>query len=276
MAQFYAIKKPQQHVECKKQIDALTMTYENKLSEQKERIFNLVDENKKLTEELAKYRKKDSEISSALMLALSKAQEIENSAKQRYAMEIERLKLFHTKWVAHYEKIRKSLPADENVITAESFLFEMDKILGFKSPVFVTGEKDVAKQYLSETKRLNPENSKISYSSSKKSDDEEDFNLSDFIAASSSITGQTKTNSITGQTKTNRPSYQSENISIYKNSAINANIKSDKIKDFVPYVKSKNNAVNSESGLDLNEVLSPKNLPNLETLLAEIEKIKKK
>ena len=67
--------------DVKIEIDRQKSEYENTLFGQKERIFSLREENKKLKEELESYQKKDKQISSALVLALQKAREIEETAK---------------------------------------------------------------------------------------------------------------------------------------------------------------------------------------------------
>lgn len=154
-------KKFSNITEYENYIKNLVYSYEDKLSDQKERIFSLVEENKKLYIELKEFKDKDSQISKALMVALQKAKEIEEAAKEKYNMEIERLKLFHHKWISYYEKIKKIMPIDENMLTAEEFLNKMDNILGLQNNSINKDNNDAMLQFLDETKRLEKQNKDI-------------------------------------------------------------------------------------------------------------------
>jgi len=148
-------KKPATAAEFENYIKNLVYSYENKLSDQKDRIFTLVEENKNLYEELEHYKEKDSQISKTLMVAVQKAKEIEDAAKQKYNMEIERLKIFHHKWVSYYAELKNTLPQDENTMSAEEFLIKMDKILGVESSALKTNQdSEAVAQFLDESKRL--------------------------------------------------------------------------------------------------------------------------
>lgn len=111
-------------------IHSMKMEYENRLAVQKERIFELVERNKKAEEELESYRKKDDEISSALLGAVAKAKDIEQEAELRYENELNRLQVFHAKWVRYYNEIRTKYPLDDDLLSVEKFLTEMNRILG--------------------------------------------------------------------------------------------------------------------------------------------------
>ena len=120
--------------DVKIEIDRQKSEYENTLFGQKERIFSLREENKKLKEELESYQKKDKQISSALVLALQKAREIEETAKIKSGLEMLRLKEFHRKWVSYYEKVQKLFPEDEKIKSAGIFLKKMQEILHIGIP----------------------------------------------------------------------------------------------------------------------------------------------
>jgi regulator of replication initiation timing len=192
-------KKSFTPAEVENYIKKTVYSYENKLSEQKERIFSLLEENKNLLNELDDYREKDGQISKALVAAVGKAKEIEDAAMQKYDRELERLKNFHSKWVSYYGQIKNKLPHNEDILSVEEFLKKMDGILGLNSPQLKSEDDDAAAQYISESKRLNKTAVK---------------GKSDGIAA------------------TLPPEY--------------------------------------DSGLDMNEVLNPKNLPELEQLIKEM------
>ena len=192
-------KKPATPAEYENYIQKLVYSYEDKLSDQKERIFSLVEENKYLNGQLSVYKDKDAQISKALTIAVTKAKEIEDAAKLKYNMEIERLKVFHHKWVAYYADIKNKIPINDNVLSAEAFLIKMDKILGLDSEEFkISEDAGAMAQFIEENKRLQ---------------------------------------------------------NIQKQSDINNSAAT------IPP---------SESGLDMNEVLNPKNLPELDVLIKEM------
>ena len=117
--------------------------------------LHLVEENKRLSGQLVELKGRDSQISKALMAAISKAKEIEDAATVRYRMEVERLKVFHGKWVTYYSEIKSRLPLNEDVLAAESMLKKMDAILGVSSPAFSRKEDSSAvAQFLDENRRL--------------------------------------------------------------------------------------------------------------------------
>lgn len=138
-------KKPAEYEEYIKKI---VLSYENKLSDQKDRIFALIEENKKLVSQLGEFREKDRQISKTLMVAVQKAKEIEDAAKAKYNMEIERLKLFHSKWTSYYQSIKDKLPQSADIAKIEAFLNRMDEILGFNQA------EDANRQYHEERQRL--------------------------------------------------------------------------------------------------------------------------
>lgn len=145
-------KKPLPPKEYEEYIKKIVFSYENKLSDQKDRIFALVEENKKIKQQLEGLIEKDAQISKTLTVAVQKAKEIEDAAKAKYNMEIERLKLFHSKWVSYYENIKYKLPANQETAQVEVFLKKMDEILGFKGN---QKENYASEQYNQEIKRLN-------------------------------------------------------------------------------------------------------------------------
>lgn len=155
MAEFFDGKKAATQADYENYIRKLVVSYENKLADQKERIFSLVEENRELAEQVAVFKGKDAQISRALTVAISKAKEIEDSAKLKYDMEIERLKAFHIKWVSYYDDIKNKLPVTDKMLSAEAFLAEMDRILGLKSAAFTEKDDGIAMaQFVEESKRL--------------------------------------------------------------------------------------------------------------------------
>lgn len=75
------------------------------MADQKERIFRLVDENKKLEEELAEMKKAQGNVSMALLYANEKAAEIIADARKLADAEMERVRVFKSKWEFFAKKI---------------------------------------------------------------------------------------------------------------------------------------------------------------------------
>ena len=154
----------------------LTLQYENTLAEQKDRIFELKGSISMAEKLLEEYKKKESEISSALLAAVNKAKEMEETAEKKYDLEIQRLKLFNAKWQSYFNEIIKRYPIDDNLVSVAEFTSEMANILSGKAggvadkesadasvkgkpkdkemPVPAMKPSDVKAQFESEKKRL--------------------------------------------------------------------------------------------------------------------------
>lgn len=101
--------------------------------EQKERIRLLKSRCEELSAELAVYRDKEEQIKTALMSATDKAEKTVLDVKFRYAMELERLKLFRAKWVNAYEEIKERYHFSKDALNMESVAvstkLELEKFL---------------------------------------------------------------------------------------------------------------------------------------------------
>lgn len=134
--------------------------------EQKERIRVLKAQCDRLTEELEVYRAKEEQIKSALIAAGEQAEKTELDIKMRYAMELERLKLFRAKWTGAYEELKERYSFGKDALNMESvavsvkvelerFLakdFSLDKGGG-------AGEPEL--QFKEEAERLSEEDDKV-------------------------------------------------------------------------------------------------------------------
>ena len=98
MAKFDINKKGYDVEQVDSFINKLSLKYEEKLSEQKDRVFSLKNELSILEERLENYKDKDRQISQALILAVEKAEQIENNASKLYNLEIKRLRLLYKQW----------------------------------------------------------------------------------------------------------------------------------------------------------------------------------
>ena len=88
--------------------------------EQKERIRVLKAQCDRLAEELEVYRDKEEQIKAALIAAGEQAEKTELDIKLRYAMELERLKLFRAKWTGAYEELKERYGFGKDALNMES------------------------------------------------------------------------------------------------------------------------------------------------------------
>lgn len=126
---FTVTKKGYSTAEVDKYIDALKREYGNTIVKQRDRIAELIEENKKAAKELEAYREKSSQISKAIVGAVAKAEEIEHLSRIKYSQELARLKAFHDKWTRYYSQILDEYPLDGKLKAAAQFNKRMDKIL---------------------------------------------------------------------------------------------------------------------------------------------------
>ncbi len=111
-------------------VEKLKEEYEEQLQKQKDRIFELVEDNERLKKSVDVYAKKDKLVSKAIESAIEKAAEIEESARLKYKLEAERLRDFQAKWQEYYKEVIKRYPVDERIENIEKFVKGVDKILG--------------------------------------------------------------------------------------------------------------------------------------------------
>lgn len=98
MAKFDINKKGYDTDQVDSFINKLSIKYEEKLSEQRDRVFALKNELSTLQERLENYKDKDKQISQALIFAVEKAEQIENNASKLYDLEIKRIRLLYKNW----------------------------------------------------------------------------------------------------------------------------------------------------------------------------------
>lgn len=90
------------------------------LREQKERIAALKAENAKLSCELDSLRAREEQIKTTLVSATEKADKMTLDLKLRYAMELDRLKLFRAKWTQAYEEMKERYHFSKDALNMES------------------------------------------------------------------------------------------------------------------------------------------------------------
>lgn len=118
----------------------LKFEYEKKLADQRDRILDLRDEVKSLETELDGFKSRSRHINKALLAAVSKAEELESAARQKYDMELKSLRLFHAKWLGYYKKIIAQYPIDDELLKAARFNDKMNKIFESESAQYLNDE----------------------------------------------------------------------------------------------------------------------------------------
>lgn len=132
--EFNLTKKGYSPQEVEEYISAIKREYENTIVKQRDRIKEMLQEKERLENELAAYKSKSSQISKAIMSAVSKAEEIERLSHVKYDQELARLKAFHEKWTQYYDKILTAYPLDAQLAEVGEFNRRMDKILSRVEP----------------------------------------------------------------------------------------------------------------------------------------------
>lgn len=98
MAKFDVNKKGYDIEQVDTFINKLSLKYEEKLSEQRDRVFALKNELSIMEQRLSNYKDKDKQISQALIYAVEKAEQIEANASKLYDLEIKRMRLLYKQW----------------------------------------------------------------------------------------------------------------------------------------------------------------------------------
>ncbi len=115
---------------CKEQVDEYIKGLKASAAQKDERIAELNTQVAALKEELGKLEGKRELIIKAIYSAISKAEQIEQLAKTKYDAEMARLKAFHEKWTAYYDKLLEKYPLDDDMIAVGKFNKEMNETLG--------------------------------------------------------------------------------------------------------------------------------------------------
>ncbi len=115
---------------CKEQVDAYIQGLVSSSAQKDERIAELTTQVSALKEELSKLEGKRELIVKAIYSAISKAEQIEQLTKTKFDTEMARLKAFHEKWTAYYDKLLKKYPLDDDLIAVGKFNKEMADTLG--------------------------------------------------------------------------------------------------------------------------------------------------
>ena len=124
MTKFDIDKKGYNTTQVDEFIKTLTLKYEEKLSEQKDRVFSMRNEIRVLTERVDMYQTKDKQISKALVYAVEKADQIESSARKLYELELKRISILYAKWQQLLESIEEHYGSTKGVASVDSLIEE--------------------------------------------------------------------------------------------------------------------------------------------------------
>ena len=112
--------------------------YAEKLNQNKDKIEELITLNKKLTAELNEYKEKEALINTAIVKAEQTAKEIEKTACQKYALEIENLRNFHFRFKGYFDYLMEKYPHYPAVTQAKELY---DNLYGISISDFAEKDK---------------------------------------------------------------------------------------------------------------------------------------
>lgn len=133
MAKFDFEKKGYSIDQVDNYINSITMKYEQKLAEQKDRLISLKKENANLEDRVKSFEDKDKQISQALVFAVEKAEQIENSARKIYDLEVKRIRILYQRLLEIVGEIEEYSPNILNYGNISSSILELkesiDKVI---------------------------------------------------------------------------------------------------------------------------------------------------
>jgi len=125
--QFKIVRNGYDTNEVNKYIKNQEMSYSIQGDKQRSRIKELADENEALKAQLAKYVSKEESISSALMVAVDKAKQIEDGSKRIYELEIQKLRLLFNKYKIFLDDLIKNHGDATTIKTTKSLIDDFRK-----------------------------------------------------------------------------------------------------------------------------------------------------
>lgn len=125
----------------------------------RERISSLEAEREELKRQLGELKGKEEQIKAAVISATQNADRLTADAKARYALELNRLKLFRAKWTGAYEELKERYHFDKDALNMESVAvsveLDLKKMLSQDFSLSGGGDEDEMEMYFkSEVARL--------------------------------------------------------------------------------------------------------------------------
>ena len=140
--------------EVREYIDSLTHDYEEELNKKKDRLTELVEENRKMTAQLAEmtklvesYRKQEESVGIALIKAEESAKTTIAEAERQRQMELDRISFETKKWEERGDEVRRQLMKKKKKIVSI-----MEK---YQSEINYLASKDVKKTYFKDNIKSN-------------------------------------------------------------------------------------------------------------------------
>ena len=140
--------------EVREYIDSLTHDYEEELNKKKDRLTELVEENRKMTVQLAEmtklvesYRQQEESVGIALIKAEESAKTTIAEAERQRQMELDRISFETKKWEESGDEVRRQLMEFE-----EKIVSIMEK---YQSEINYLASKDVKKTYFKDNIKSN-------------------------------------------------------------------------------------------------------------------------
>ena len=126
---------------------------------ERERIASLKEQCESLTAQLNELKGKEEQIKSAFIAATQNAERLTSDVRARYAMELDRLRLFRAKWTGAYEQLKERYHFDKDALNMESVAvsveLELSKFLSQDFSLSKGGSDDEMERYFkSEVARL--------------------------------------------------------------------------------------------------------------------------
>lgn len=103
-------KKKYKRREVEVMMDAYRKYYEKIISEQKEQMRAVVDENNALLNEIEEFKLKEKLIIASIMDAEKFALKLKEQSETEYALELERIKRFSEKWDNYFKDLKEKYP----------------------------------------------------------------------------------------------------------------------------------------------------------------------
>lgn len=124
------VKRKYGRSEVEKIVSDILREYEEKLSEQKARIAELIRDNSACQSELNDYRNKDKQIADALKKAEEYATELKEKSDIQYSLAVEKLAAFLIKWQTYFEHLKEKYPMYPIVQEAIGLRDKISEIIG--------------------------------------------------------------------------------------------------------------------------------------------------
>lgn len=151
-------KRKYNREEVKKIISDLSLEYEEKLSEQKARIAELVHDNADIRKELSSYHEKDEQIADAIKNAQSYAYDLNKKAQDQYDLTAEYISAFVKKWKSYFDNLKEKYPIYPIVSDADSIRKKIENIVGKLSSeeIVHTSEREIMQDNAKKDTPFNP------------------------------------------------------------------------------------------------------------------------